>query len=163
MAQYVNITLDEMREFLVNLPKSGHFHCYGEGNVPKLDDKTVEKVFGHVFKMGPGTACFRVYTGINPDGDSRDVGADAIRVYVYYRNANGDTRMVHKARRVHRVKGWRDNLKARLFEAIDGVRRCPKCDAAMAERTSKTEANPGRKFHSCMEKDCKGFKWKDEK
>jgi len=54
----------------------------------------------------------KVYTSI-PHGETvtREVGADAIRVCAVDTKAN---RGWIKAARVHRVKGWRDNLKTRV-------------------------------------------------
>ena len=62
----------------------------------------------------------RVYTGINRYGQkqnqSRERGKDAIRVQVIYRDPNGTETLVTQPKRVHRVRGWADNLGARLEE-----------------------------------------------
>ena len=62
----------------------------------------------------------RVYTGINRYGQqqnqSRGVGKDAIRVQVVYRDPAGFETLVTQPKRVHRVRGWADNLANRLDE-----------------------------------------------
>ena len=62
----------------------------------------------------------RVYTGINRYGQqqnqSRGVGKDAIRVQVVYRDPAGFETLVTQPKRVHRVRGWADNLANRLVE-----------------------------------------------
>ena len=63
----------------------------------------------------------RVYTGINKYGpdknQSRKVGKDAIRVQAVYRKDGVET-LVNNQKRVHRVKGWKDNLKSRIKEIL---------------------------------------------
>ena len=59
----------------------------------------------------------RVYTSINrygrQQGRGRDVGRDAIRVQVIYRDAKGET-LVSSPTRVHRIGTWEKNLDQRL-------------------------------------------------
>ena len=64
----------------------------------------------------------RVYTGIERYGlnknQSRKVGKDAIRVQAVYRPPNGKDTLVNNQKRVHRVTGWKDNLKSRIVEIL---------------------------------------------
>ena len=74
-----------------------------------------EVVLNYQLKNVPNVE-LKVYTGICPaNGQSKKVGADAVRVCAV------DTvnhRGWIKARRVHRVEGWRDNLKNRILQVI---------------------------------------------
>lgn len=80
----------------------------------------------------------------------RDSGKDAIRVIVQIRDENefGEAmwRVVHKSRRVHRVKNWKANLMIRLVAAMDQVHcfPCPNCGSAMILRDGKYGP-----FYSC--------------
>ena len=66
----------------------------------------------------------RVYTTIQRYGgkadQSRDVGKDAIRVQVIYRDEKGET-LVSMPKRVNRVSTWRDNLDDRLTEVAESL------------------------------------------
>lgn len=66
----------------------------------------------------------RVYTTIQRYGgkadQSRDVGKDAIRVQVIYRDEKGET-LVSMPKRVNRVSTWRDNLDDRLKEVAESL------------------------------------------
>ena len=66
----------------------------------------------------------RVYTTIQRYGgkadQSRDVGKDAIRVQVIYRDEKGET-LVSMPKRVNRVSTWRDNLDDRLKELAESL------------------------------------------
>ena len=68
----------------------------------------------------------RVYTSIQRYGrnrdSARDVGKDAIRVQVVYRDDKGET-LVSMPKRVNRIATWKDNLNDR-FEEI--ARTLPK-------------------------------------
>ena len=65
-----------------------------------------------------------VYTTIQRYGgktdQSRDVGKDAIRVQVIYRDEKGET-LVSMPKRVNRVSTWRDNLDDRLKEIAESL------------------------------------------
>ena len=59
----------------------------------------------------------RVYTSVSKlNGQGRRCGGDAIRVCAVNTLTN---RGLVKSRRVHRTQNWRDNLKSRVFEAIE--------------------------------------------
>jgi len=157
MATYCNILASEMRDHLEG--KRG-FRQYGRDGVPALPG-TLELVWGKSVPVKGGHASIRVYTGINPDGQSRAPGKDAIRVTVFFRDAAGNVSKIGGSKRVHRVENWRSNLQNRLDawkEAIEHT--CDKCGAPMARRTVKKNGpNQGRDFFSCLTKACNGFKW----
>ena len=74
-----------------------------------------EVVLNYKLKNVPNVE-LKVYTGICPtNGQSKKVGADALRVCaVDIINHRGWI----KARRVHRVMGWKENLKSRILQVI---------------------------------------------
>ncbi len=133
-AQYTDVTINEMDEFISS-----------QGFKALVLPGTVERVYGRRVDRDGLQLTLRVYTGINPNGHSREVGADAIRCHVFWRDGTGTVRPCGGSKRVHRVKGWRKNLQSRLdaFEDLLGP-QCPNCEAPMVERTSK-----GKKFWGC--------------
>lgn len=125
MATYVNVTQQEVEEFL--LPQ-GFQQIELSGTRELVYAKRVD-ADGLVLSL-------RVYTGINPNGQSRDVGTDAMRCNIFWRNGEGDLRKVATSKRVHRVAGWRANLQQRLDGLkIDG--RCDECGSPMVLRKGK--------------------------
>jgi hypothetical protein len=137
MADYVNITLAEMRSFLE--PQG----------FKQLESETLgftkEAVFGKRVDADGLALSLRVYTGINPDGNSRDVGADAIRCNIFWRKSDGDVTKVASSKRVNRVQGWRDNLQHRI-DSLTIDCRCDKCSAPMVLRKVK---GTKREFYGC--------------
>ena len=127
MAEYVDITLEEMDAFL---EKAQGFR--------RLDPSEVNHPCGeHVYEldMNPDYAkgCkIRIYSTISRKGDSRSKGSDAIRVVL------GDHQgypWCKAFKRVHRVKGWRRNVLRRYEPVLDEPWNyrwmeeypCPKC------------------------------------
>lgn len=90
----------------------------------------------------------RVYTGINRFGwkknTSRKVGTDAIRVQAVYKDGRYDT-LVENQKRVHRVRGWKENLKSRI---IDILKRKPLVvtDSRGVPMVLRTNKRDGSKF-----------------
>jgi len=136
---YCNVTQQEMESFL--LPK---------GYASMVLPNTIELVYGKVYDATcwywdqedkPITLkmSLRIYTGINPDGNSRDIGKDAIRVGLYWRDNNSNVYHIASSRRVHRVNGWRDNLEDRIVNWQKGItgRACPRCYAPLIERINR--------------------------
>lgn len=89
----------------------------------------------------------RVYTGIEPDGDSRECGKDAIRVALFWRDlSRPDPRdtsrplavKVSDEKRVNRIQTWEKNLRDRLAKWEDYPKtKCPKCSKPMVARSGK--------------------------
>lgn len=126
MAKAIEITRDEMHEFLV-----------GRGFIPLTIEGTKELVYGRIVAQN---LSLRVYTSI-VGGSSRGVGKDAIRTVLVTRiNGRGpdsEIKIVGSDRRVHRVEGWRNNLQDRLDhwqEQLGLV--CPKCGRMTVKRQS---------------------------
>lgn len=139
MPEYVNVTQDEMGPFLTLRHKFQRMEIEG----------TTELVYGRVFDHEGVKISLRVYTGINPDGNSREKGADAIRLVLFVRDSEGVPKIVGLMKRVHRVKGWRKNLEQRLNSWQDMLGPvCPKCGAMMVLRSQRK--NKKSKFWGCM-------------
>ena len=120
MARYHNITETEMHDFLT---KQGF---------TKIDGLAKELVYGQRKKRNDIPLSLRVYTGIVPGSDSREVGTDAIRVCLFTK-VGDKIRPVASARRVHRVKGWKQNLQDRLDNWEGAIVLC-KCGKLMNKR-----------------------------
>lgn len=131
MAEYTNITLEEMQDFL---------RQQGFKLLPaKKLANTLEKVFAKRIDQKGFQLTLRIYTGITSSGNSRDVGKDAIRVNLFYRTNDG--KKIAKllgAKRVHRVKNWRMNLQKRIDAILNmSIDICPKCKSPLVVRKSK--------------------------
>lgn len=119
MTTAVQITLSEMREFL--RPDRGW-------SEPKLSFRCEE----HVFDWSPFPdrphVVIRVYSSISRfSGVSRKVGGDAIRVCaVDLKQGRG----LRSSVRVHRVAGWRENLKERVLNIRADLRDAPAVQVA---------------------------------
>jgi hypothetical protein len=109
----------------------------------------------------------RIFSGINPTGESRGCGEDAIRVEVYWVRSNGNPMRIGGSKRVNRTQGWRDNLKSRIKGWRDclgpkgEIVKCPLCGAPMVLREIKNGKNTGRNFYGCVffrENGCRGFR-----
>ncbi len=129
MATYVNVTQQEMES-----------HLLPQDFVALRLPGTVELVYGKRVDRDGMMLSLRIYTGINPGGNSRAVGEDAIRVQVCWRMGDGTVKIIGGSRRVHRVKGWRKNLQARIDgweEQLGPQCPDPKCAAPMMERKGR--------------------------
>lgn len=137
MAQYTNITQTEMEEFLI--PQGF--------KAVSLNDSTVELVYGKRIIQDDLQLTLRVYTGINPSGDSRSVGQDAIRVNLFMRTNEGRIFKIGGSKRVHRVKGWKNNLQSRLDGWIEYLpkHKCDSCGLPMIPRKG-----PKGQFLGCV-------------
>lgn len=144
MANAVLVTQTEFEKFVVPL---GFQQIKIEG--------TVELVYAKIVKLNQYTFSLRIYSSINPDGNSRSVGSDAIRVALFIKT---DTiKMVGGDKRVHRVEGWRSNLGERLNNWQELLTKsCPKCNGLTALRKPKAGAK-WKAFYGCINYPvCKG-------
>lgn len=142
MAEYYNLTIKEIDDFL--LPQG-----FRRVSVPN----TNELVYGKRVDHNNMEITMRVYTGIDPSGYSRDVGEDAIRVYLFSRSPDGKINKLFGSKRVHRVKGWAKNLQARINDTLDQVKQLKICDRCglpmrLLEGKSKSTGKP-YKFYGC--------------
>lgn len=139
MAQFYPISRDEMSTFLS-----------GQGFQPLPLPGVKELVWGKRVDRDGQPLSLRVYSGINPSGNSRGCGEDAIRVEVHYRDADGTIHRIGGSKRVHRVKGWKTNLQARIDDWENGLGpKCPKCGAPMRLREPKA-GHTWRPFYGCV-------------
>lgn len=134
MATYQNISKNEMENFLVPLG-------FRQITLSNTKEIVYAKRLTHTLQLS-----LRVYTGINPDGNSRESGSDAIRVNLFWRNNLGEIKNAGGSKRVHRVLGWKANLKNRLDNWDQDFITCPNCGAPMVERENKAK---GSKFLGC--------------
>jgi hypothetical protein len=148
MAEFYRISQDEMEDLL-----------YNELDFPKQHNplegiNAGELVYGKAFKVGQHPLSLRVYSSIT-HGQAKDVGSDAIRVALLLRRPDGEIRGIGKAKRVHRVKGWRLNLTKRVKSMVDSINAivaCPKCGMPMAKRNGQHG-----EFYGCSDfPKCKG-------
>lgn len=140
-ATYCNISQNEMAQFLES-----------QGFKPMSIAGTIERVWGKRINHEDLMLSMRVYTGINPDGNSREVGKDAIRVELYWRDGE-EVMRIGGTKRVNRVHNWRANLQSRINHWMEMLGpRCPKCNRPTVLR----EPSKGQKwqpFYGCV-----GFK-----
>jgi hypothetical protein len=148
MAEYYRISQDEMEDLLFNeldFPKQHN---------PLPNINAGELVYGKAFSLGKHALSLRVYSSLR-HGEARDKGSDAIKVALLIRRPDGEIRGIGKAKRVHRVKGWRLNLTKRInsmIESINDIRQCPKCGMPMAKRKGSNG-----EFYGCSDfPNCKG-------
>lgn len=157
MAHAVVITRDQMEALLI--PQG-----FQAISLPR----TVELVYAKIVRNVDNQAySLRVYTSINPDGISRAVGADAIRVNTWVKIK--DQQQVEHilevggSKRVHRVEGWRNNLQDRIDHWVDCIGpRCPKCGQIMVEMVSGKGyrcATPGNRWVNNAWTICDGVVW----
>jgi len=98
---YIEISLEEMKEFLESLEFIMH----------KRDPKT-EWVANRIYQSHNNLYLIRVYTSINPEERSRGVGTDAIRVAVF----SSDGEWIGGSKRVNRTKNWKRSIESRIKE-----------------------------------------------
>tara|TARA_Y100000034_G_scaffold125913_1_gene176360 strand:- start:3484 stop:3867 length:384 start_codon:yes stop_codon:yes gene_type:complete len=105
-ARYVEITLEEMQERLS-----------ADKGWKIVDEHAHEYIFAFDVPSSPDIQ-IKVCSSIRKSDEvGRSVGKDAIRVLAILLTDQGTQPLV-KTSRVYRTKGWRDNLKNRVVEAI---------------------------------------------
>lgn len=137
MSKYVHITQDQMEAAL-------------GPEFKRLDlPNTYEIVYGKRADVDDVPVTIRVYSSLEPEIGSREVGKDAIRVSVYCRvNVEGETkiRRIGTSKRVNRVPGWEDRLKKRIerWQEMLGP-HCRRCGAPTVVKLGKYG-----KFYGCV-------------
>ena len=128
MAQYVNVTQAEMED-----------HLFPQGFKPVRLEGTLELVYAKRVDQDGIQLSLRVFTGINPTGESRDVGKDAMRVNLFMRTEDGRIIKLGGSKRVHRVVNWRKNLQQRIDRWVEYMptERCEVCGLPMLPRERK--------------------------
>lgn len=111
-----------------------------------------------VVKGVPVPYVVRVYSTLEPTGECRELGADAIRVVlVDIEDGDGDDfeRVLTVEKRVFRTKSAMDNLRTRARElygyVLNAAHRCPCCGRLMQVRKSTGKRNVNRHVKVRME------------
>lgn len=117
-----------------------------------------------------GTLCLKVLTSVAAEHVSaRGCGEDAIRVVLYWQDAEGWEKPLGKGRRVNRCGGAGSTAADVVSRALERAREvakcrgtlpaCPDCGRPMVVRVAK---NTGKPFYGCIgfaEGVCKGVDW----
>ena len=132
MANYTSISLSEMDECLSS--EKGWTREVFEGR----GRHEGEQVYSFELKTCPGVT-IKVWSSIS-EGRARRVGADAIRVCATRSYGGAKEYGYIKATRVHRVGGWRENLRGR----VHGVIASAKERYQIQEGQRAAQASPAR-------------------
>ncbi|MHB8971253.1 MAG: hypothetical protein ACYC4N_12470 [Pirellulaceae bacterium] len=126
-AHYYPITKNEMDQFLTSL-----------GFVPLKLKGVVELVYAKLVRTGGHRLSLRCYTAVNPDGESREKGTDAIRFRLFMRVDDGIV-PVGRPQKCLRVQSWRVNLRKAIERVVEpsNFRLCPACGNPMVVRQNK--------------------------
>ena len=140
-ARFYAITKDEIHEFLTGL-----------GFQPLALRGVVELVYGKIVQVGNHRLSLRVYTAVNPGGESRGKGTDAIRVQLFAKmREDGTERIVPvgRSQKCLRVTTWRENLIKAIqrHASPEHFRLCPVCGSPMVRRNNRTT---GGKVWGCI-------------
>jgi hypothetical protein len=135
-AHFCPISRDEIHECLTAL-----------GFVPLSLTGVVELVYGRIVRIGEHRLSLRIYTAVDPDGTSRAIGTDAIRLRLFMRLEDGII-PVGRPLKCLRVMSWRENLRKAIDRVADPehFRQCPACGNPMVVRRNTTT---GEKFWGC--------------
>ena len=133
-SRFCPIMRDEIHEFLTGL-----------GFVPITIKGVVELVYAKVVPVGGHRLSLRIYTAVNPDGESRDKGTDAIRLQLFAKIEESIV-PVGRSQKCLRVESWRTNLLKAIQRHADSFRLCPACGSPMVLRHN---GNTGDEFWGC--------------
>jgi len=125
MSRFYSISRSEMENFL-----------FPQGFQALKLDGTRELVYARIVKHEGFTMSMRIYTGIEPNGVSRDCGDDAIRVQLFWRYES-EIVPVGKSLKVLRVRTWAKNLAKAIIQYSDNFQTCPACGSPMVHRKGK--------------------------
>jgi len=123
-AHYYPVTKDEIDQFLTSL-----------GFVPLKLKGVVELVYAKLVRTGGHRLSLRCYTAVNPDGESREKGTDAIRLQMFMKVEDGIV-PVGKSVKCLRVESWQVNLRKAIERVVDphNIRLCPACGSPWDRR-----------------------------
>ena len=135
-AHFYPITRDEIHEFFVGL-----------GFVPLKLKGVVELVYAKLVRTGGHRLSLRCYTAVNPNGESREKGTDAIRLQLFMRVEAGIV-PVGRPQKCLQVESWRANLRKAIERVVDphNFRLCPACGSPQVLRRNKST---GDEFWGC--------------
>jgi hypothetical protein len=118
-ARFYNISKKEMHAFLSH-----------KGFVPVQVEGTVELVYEKTVRHQDNDVIIHVLTGINPSGESRGCGQDAIRIKLHVKY-DGKLCLVGRVQKVKRIESWRKNLGKALSNWWTNWRNCVACGNAL--------------------------------
>jgi hypothetical protein len=123
--KYVSISKDEMDQFLIP-----------QGFSSIQIENTFELVYAKRVFQDDLKLSLRIYTGINSSGISRDVGEDAIRVYLFMKKQDNSIVKICGCKRVNRIETWKNNLQQRINSWNDSFpkHKCDLCKMPMILR-----------------------------
>jgi hypothetical protein len=135
-SRFCPITKDEMDHFLTGL-----------GFMPLKLQGVVELVYGKIVQVGGHRLSLRCYTAINPGGESRERGTDAIRLQLFHRVQDRIV-PVGRPQKCLRVESWRKNVRKAIQRITDtnNVRVCPACGNPLVVRRNRTTS---QEFWGC--------------
>jgi hypothetical protein len=135
-SRFCPITKNEMDQFLT-----------GFGFVPLKLRGVIELVYGKIVMVGGHRLSLRCYTAVNPGGESREKGTDAIRLQLFHR-VQEQIVPCGRPQKCLRVGSWRDNIGKAICRITDAenLRVCPACGHPMVVRRNGTT---GQKFLGC--------------
>ena len=150
-ARFYAITRDEIHEFLTGL-----------GFTPLTLKGVVELVYAKIVRVGNHRLSLRIYTAVNPGGQSREKGTDAIRLQLFTKaqHSGKDTIVpVERPQKCLRVVAWRENLHKAIEHITDpdNCRTCPACGSPMVIRRDNAT---GGEFWGCCRFSVTGCKGK---
>lgn len=127
------ITLQEMDLFLRSI-----------GFAPIELPNTVEVVYGKNRLHNKHNLSLRVFTAINPNGESREIGTDAIRLQLMVQYGK-EWLPIGQTKKVLRLDTWAKNLRAAITAWQDQYKVCPGCGMPMIIRNPSN----GQPFWGC--------------
>ena len=135
-AHFYPIIREEIDQFLTDL-----------GFVPLHLKGVVELVYAKLVRIGGHRLSLRCYTAVNPNGESREKGTDAMRLQMFMKVEDGVV-AVGKPVKCLRVESWRANLRKAIERVVDphNFRRCPACRSPQVLRQNKST---GDEFWGC--------------
>lgn len=133
---FYNISRDQMEQFL-----------FPQG-FQKLElPGTIELVYGKIVKHEGHKLSLRIFSAINPTGESRKKGSDAIRIQLFWM-LDGKPVPVGKAQKCLRVLTWKKNISAAIdaHAAPENFKTCPACGSPLVQREN---GQTGEEFWGC--------------
>ena len=125
MSKFYNITQSEIENFL-----------FPQGFEKMNIAGTVELVYGKIYRKSDKQISMRIYTAINPNGQSRDCGSDAIRI-AFFVKINNKVINYKEGSKVLRINTWQKNLQKAIDNWDSDYKSCPACGNPMILRNGK--------------------------
>jgi hypothetical protein len=134
--EYYNVKQDEFEPFMVS---NKFFRNRDINGVNEL-------VYDQKIIRHKQLFIIRIFSSINPNGNSRGSGLDRIRVVVFH-----DEKPFGSTKQVNRLRNWQNNLSTKMKQAIAEVletKICPRCGRPMVKRKNCKDGEM-RHFWGC--------------